>query len=120
MKLFGREPALLIATVSAGLSLLVTFQFGLSAEQAGAIVAVISAVFAVATATVTRPIAPSAFTGLVAAVAALLAAYGLDLSAEKVGAINAVVLAGLALLTRAQVSPASPAAPAATEPPRAV
>ncbi|MFD5491643.1 hypothetical protein ACFWH4_01545 [Streptomyces sp. NPDC127091] len=120
MKIFGREPALLIATVSAGLSLLVTFGFGLSAEQAGAIVAVISAVFAAATAVLTRPIAPSAFTGLVAAVAALLAAYGLDLSAEKVGALNAVVLAGLALLTRAQVSPASPQAPATAEPPRAV
>lgn len=119
MKIFGREPALVIASLSAGLSLLVTFGFGLSAEQAGAIVAVISAVFAAATAAVTRPIAPSAFTGLVAAVAALLAAYGLELSAEKVGAINAVVLAGLALLTRGQVSPAS-SAPATAEPPRAV
>ena len=107
MKIFGREPALLIATVSAGLSLLVTFQFGLSAEQSGAIFAVKIAVFAAATAAVTRPIAPSAFTGLVAAVAALLAAYGLELSAEKVGAINAVVLASLALLTRVQVSPAA-------------
>ena len=107
MKILGREPALLIATVSAGLSLLVTFGFGLSAEQAGAMVAVISAVFAAAAAPVSRPIAPSAFTGLVGAAAALLAAYGLELSAEKVGAINAVVLAGLALLTRAQVSPAA-------------
>jgi uncharacterized protein (DUF697 family) len=120
MKIFDREPALLIATVSAGLSLLVTFGFGLSAEQAGAIVAVISAVFAVATAIVTRPIAPSAFTGLVSACAALLAAYGLELSTEKIGALNAVVLAGLALLTRGQVSPANPAAPAAAEPPRAI
>ncbi|MFE0887930.1 hypothetical protein ACFW4Q_02645 [Streptomyces rochei] len=120
MRIFGREPALLIATVSAGLSLLVTFGFGLSAEQAGAIVAVISAVFAVATAVVTRPIAPSAFTGLVAACAALLAAYGLELSTEKIGALNAVVLAGLALLTRGQVSPANPSAPATAEPPRAV
>ena len=120
MKIFGREPALIIASVSAGLSLLVTFGFGLSAEQAGAIVAGISAVFAAVTATVTRPIAPGAFTGLVAAVAALLAAYGLDLSAEKIGAINAVVLAGLALLTRGQVSPSSPSTPAAAEPPRTV
>ena len=105
MKIFGREPALIIASISAALSLLVTFQFGLSAEQAGAIVAVISAVFAAATAAVTRPIAPSAFTGLVAAVAALLAAYGLNVSAETVGATNAVVLAVLGLLARGQVSP---------------
>jgi hypothetical protein len=67
-------------------------------------------VFAAATAAVTRPIAPSAFTGLVAAVAALLAAYGLELGPEKVGALNAVVLAGLGLLTRGQVSPTNPPA----------
>ncbi|MGH3584710.1 MAG: hypothetical protein ACRDQ0_00140 [Pseudonocardia sp.] len=105
MRIFGREPALIIATVSAALSLLVSFGFGLSAEQAGAIVAVISAVFAAATAVLTRPIAPSAFTGLVAAAVALLAAYGLNVSAETVGALNAVVLAVLGLLTRGQVSP---------------
>lgn len=113
MKIFGREPALIIAAVSAGLSLLVTFNFGLSAEQAGALVAVISAVFAAATAAITRPIAPSAFTGLVAAVVALLAAYGFEVSAETVGALNALVLATLGLLTRGQVSPASPPAKAA-------
>ncbi|MFD3740451.1 hypothetical protein [Streptomyces sp. NPDC058629] len=113
MKLFGREPALVIATVSAALSLLVSFQFGLDAEQAGAIVAVISAVFAAATAVVTRPIAPSAFTGLVAAAVALLAAYGMNVSAETVGALNAVVLAVLGLMTRGQVTPAKSTTPAA-------
>jgi hypothetical protein len=114
MRIFGREPALIIATVSAALSLLVSFGFdGLSAEQAATIVAVISAVFAAATAAITRPIAPSAFTGLVAAAVALLAAYGLDVSQETVGALNAVVLAVLGLLTRGQVSPAAPARPTA-------
>lgn len=105
MKIFGREPALVLAGVSAGLSLIVSFNFGLSAEQAGAIVAVGSAVFAAATAAVTRPIAPSAFTGVVAAAVALLAAYGLEVSAETVGALNAAVLAVLGLVTRGQVSP---------------
>jgi hypothetical protein len=107
MRIFGREPALVISGVSAVLSLIVSFQFGLSAEQAGAIVAVVSAVFAAATAAVTRPIAPSAFTGLVAAGVALLAAYGLEVAPETVGALNAVVLAILSLITRGQVSPTS-------------
>lgn len=112
MRIFGREPALIIAAISGALSLLVSFQFGLSGEQAGALVAVVSAVFAAATATITRPIAPSAFTGLVAAAVALLAAYGLEVSAETVGALNALVLAVLGLVTRGQVSPsAKPARP---------
>ncbi|MFE9735497.1 hypothetical protein ACFYO9_34140 [Streptomyces sp. NPDC005863] len=102
--------------MSAGLSLLVSFGFdGLSAEQSAAIVAVISAVFAATTAVITRPIAPSAFTGLVAAAVALLAAYGLNVGQETVGALNAIVLAVLGLLTRGQVAPATtaPVRPAA-------
>ena len=110
MKIFGREPALIISTLSAVLSLIVTFNIGMSGEQAGAIVAVISAAFGAITAAMTRPIAPSAFTAVVAAGAALLAAYGLDVSAETVGATNAVVLAVLALLARGQVSPKEAAA----------
>lgn len=105
MKLFGREPALIISTISAILSLIVTFNIGMSGGQAGAIVAVISAWFGAMVAIATRPIAPAAFTAVVAAGAALLAAYGLNVSAETVGATNAVVLAVLALLTRGQVSP---------------
>jgi hypothetical protein len=80
MKIFGREPALIISTISAVLSLIVTFNIGMSGEQAGAIVAIISAVF------------------------------GAIVAAETVGATNAVVLAVLALLTRGQVSPKGVAA----------
>ncbi len=105
MKFFGYEPALIVSALSAGLSLIVTFNVGMSGEQAGAIVAIVSAVFGAITAALTRPIAPAAFTAVVAAGAALLTAYGLNLSAETVGATNAVVLAILALVTRGQVSP---------------
>lgn len=105
MKIFDREPALIVSTISAVLSLIVTFNVGMSGEQAGAIVAAISAFFGGITAAMTRPIAPSAFTAAVAAVAALLAAYGLNVPAETVGATNAVVLAVLSLLARGQVSP---------------
>lgn len=110
MKIFGREPALIISTVSAVLSLVVTFNIGMTGEQAGVIVAVISASFGAIAAAMTRPIAPTAFTAVVAAGAALLAAYGLNVSAETVGAVNAVVLSVLALLARGQVSPREAAA----------
>lgn len=110
MKIFGREPALIISTVSAVLSLVVTFNIGMTGEQAGAIVAAVSASFGAIAAAMTRPIAPTAFTAVVAAGAALLAAYGLNVSAETVGAVNAVVLSVLALLARGQVSPREAAA----------
>jgi hypothetical protein len=110
MKIFGREPALIVSTLSAVLSLIVTFNVGMSGEQAGAIVAVTSAVFGAIAAALTRPIAPSAFTAVVGAGAALLAAYGLNVSAETVGTTNALVLAVLTLVTRGQVSPKGAAA----------
>lgn len=110
MKILGYEPALIVSALSASLSLIVTFNVGMSGEEAGAIVAIVSAVFGAITAALTRPIAPSAFTAVVAAGAALLAAYGLGVSAETVGATNAVVLAVLALVTRGQVSPKGAAA----------
>lgn len=112
MKILGREPAVVLGVVSGALSLIVTFGVGLSSEQAGAIVAVISAVFAAITAWATRPIVPSAFTGLVAASVALLAAFHFNVAPETVGSLNALVLALLVFITRGQVSPSRPAAPA--------
>lgn len=107
-----REPALLLNAAAALLGLVVTFGLDwLSAEQAALIVAALNALFGAATAALTRPIAPAAFTLLVSSLAALGAAYGLEYSQENVGALNVLVLAVLALLTRAQVSPAPPNAP---------
>jgi hypothetical protein len=106
MKIFGREPAVVLQAISATLALAVTFGWSwLSTEQAGAIVALISAVFGVATALLVRPVAPAAFTAVVTAGAALLAAYGLELPAEQVGAVQALVTVLLALVTRVQVTP---------------
>ena len=106
MKLFGREPTLYIQAISALLGVAVTFGIdGLSAEQSAAIIAVLSAVLAAVNATMVRPVAPAAFTGLVTAVAVLVAAYGLDVSQETVGAVQVAVVGVLALLTRNQVTP---------------
>lgn len=104
-KIFGREPALWVAMASAALSLAVNLGTGMTSEQAGAWTAVVSGVFAVIAAILTRPIAPAAFTGLVAVVADLLGAYHFHVSGGAIGAINTSVLAVLALVTRGQVSP---------------
>ncbi len=107
MKLFGREPTLVIQAFSAFLGVLVTFGVdGLSATQAAAIVAVLTAVTTAINAAAVRPVAPAAFTGLVTAVAVLVAAYGLNVSQETVGAVQVAVVGVLALLTRNQVTPA--------------
>lgn len=105
-RIFGREPAVVIAVISGALSLVVSLGVGLTADEAGAIVAFISGAFAALTAVVTRPVAPAAFTGLVTVTADLLGAYHFDVSAGTLAAANGFVLAVLTLLTRGQVSPA--------------
>ncbi len=113
IKIFGREPTLVIQTISAALSVFVAVGVpNLSAEQAALIIGVINAVFGVLNAVVVRPIAPAAFTGLIAAGAALLGAYGLELSQELVGTLSAFVITVLTLLVRGQVSPVSDPRPA--------
>lgn len=112
MKIFGKEPVVVLNTLSAVLGLIVSLGMtSLSADQAGAIVAVVSAILGAIAAAMTRPVAPQAFTALVAAGAVLVAAFGYDVSQSTIGAINTVVLAVLTLLTRVQVSPSSPSAP---------
>jgi hypothetical protein len=106
MRIFGREPTLVLQFVSAALSLVVALGFGLSSEQAALIVAAITAAFGVINAVAVRPIAPAAFTALVGAVAALVAGFGFHLSDGLIAGINGLVLAGLAFLVRAQVTPA--------------
>jgi len=113
MKIFGREPVVVLNTLSAILGLIVSLGVtSLTAEQAGATVAVVSAILGGIAAAMTRPIAPQAFTAIVAAGATAVAAFGYEVSQGTVGAVNTVVLAALTLLTRVQVTPSSPSAPA--------
>ena len=110
------EPTLVLQTISALLAVVVTFGLpGLSAEQAGLIVAVIAAVFGVVNAVRVRPIGPAAFQTLVTVGAALLMSYGLHLSQELVGAIQVLVVAVVAMGTRTQVTPNVDPAPTAPE-----
>lgn len=108
MKIFGREPTLVLQAASALLAFLVTFGWdGLSDKQAGAIVAVLAAVFGVVNALQVRPVAPAVFTTLITTGAALLATYGLDFPQERIGQFQLAVVAVVALLTRQQVTPAA-------------
>lgn len=103
--ILGREPALWLNGLSAVLGLVVTFNVGLSQDQAGWIVASVSAILGAIAAALTRPIAPQAFTALVATVASAVAAFGYDVAPTTTAAINGLVLAVLMFVTRGQVTP---------------
>lgn len=109
-KIFGREPALVVAVIAAALSVVVSFGWpGLTAEQAGLWIVAVNAGLGVVTAILTRPIAPAAFTYFIGSAATLVAAYGFSVPQATLAAVNGLVVAVLVLLMRGQVSPqASP------------
>ncbi|MFE7754331.1 hypothetical protein [Streptomyces sp. NPDC057429] len=113
MKIFGREPALWLNSLAAVLGLVVTFNVGLSAEQAGWLVAGTSAVLGAIAAALTRPIAVQAFTAAVATVASAVGAFGFEVAPTTTAAINGTILAVLMFITRGQVTPITPPAPVA-------
>lgn len=104
MKIFGREPALIVGAVGSLLTVLAALNVpGIDAGAAAAITAFFSALII---AMCTRPWAPALFTGVVAAGAALIAEYGYNVSDGAVAAISGAVLAGFALFgIRPQVTP---------------
>lgn len=111
MRILGREPALWLNTLAAVLGLIVTFNVGLSAEEAGWTVAGVSAVLGAIAAALTRPIAVQAFTTLVATVASAVSAFGFEVAPTTTAAVNGTALAVLMFVTRGQVTPVPPSAP---------
>jgi hypothetical protein len=101
------EPALILTVVSAAVSLIVTLNIGMTAAEGGLWVAVITAVFGLAVALFTRPIAPAAFTTVVTAVGALLMGYHFHVDPAVLAQINGVILSVLMLITRGHVTPVS-------------
>lgn len=104
MKIFGREPALIISAIGTVFTLLAALNLpGITAGTAAAITTFLAAVIIAAT---TRPIAPALFTAVVAAGASLFAEYGLNVSDAVVAAVGSVILVGFALFgIRPQVTP---------------
>ena len=112
MKLFGREPALIMAVVGAVIAWIATLEMEwLNAGQSTALITFLSAVAIAAT---TRPWAPALFVGVVSAGAALAAAYGLHWSDEAVTGLGTIILTGFALFgIRPQVTPSADPVPIA-------
>jgi len=101
-----KEPAGIVGLLTAALAFVVSLNLhGLSAVQAGYIVAAVTAVGSLVIAWRTRPVAPGVITGAISALAALATAYGFHPRAAVVGAVAALAVALSSFLTRAQVSP---------------
>lgn len=107
--IFGREPAVLIGMVASLLAVAIGFlPDALTVEQAGGIIAFLTAATSAWMAFKVRPIAPSVFTGVITTGATLLGAFGLHLTQEQVGSLAAASVAILtALVVRPQSTPAA-------------
>lgn len=105
-RIFGKEPALILALIGAVVAWIATLGFDwLNAGQATAVITFVTGVVIAAT---TRPIAPGLFVAVLSAGAALAAQYGLEWSDAAVTSLGTIVLAGFALFgIRPQVSPAT-------------
>jgi hypothetical protein len=103
---FGREPALWIAVLQAGLMLGFTLGIpGIDAGLAGAVSLVLTAVATAWTALAVKPISPAVFTGVIVAAVQLGTRWGLDLNEVQVSSITAFVALVVTLVVRAQVTP---------------
>jgi hypothetical protein len=111
MKIFGREPAVVIQAVVALLTLAVSFGLPLPGGALAAISLVLTAAATTWVALHVKPIAPTVFGGLIIAVATLAGYFGYDLSAERTGALTATVALLVTLITRAQQTPAADSRP---------
>lgn len=105
VNLLGREPAQWIGLLSAAVALFSSLIFPLDVGQQGALIAVATAVFGVATAfAVSAEKAAPLVAGLVQSVIALALAFGLQLDPTTQGSIMAFVAAGVAWYLRTQVT----------------
>lgn len=105
MKIFGREPALILGLVAAGIQLFSALILPLSVGQQGVLNAVAVGVIGFVTAvSVSSERAAAALIGLAQSVLACALAFGLDLAPDAQGAIMAFVTALASAFVRTQVS----------------
>lgn len=106
MPSFKFEPAVILYGVNSLVALLVAYGVDLTKDQVAAITVIATAIVAIVTAVMTRPVVVSTITGAVGSLLAAVAAFGLHLSADQIGATVTVLSIVLALLLRQNVTPA--------------
>ncbi|MFE9461726.1 hypothetical protein [Streptomyces californicus] len=115
MKIFGREPAVLLGLVAVLAKLVAAFGVEVSGEQQAVINAAAAAAVGVALAVMASDGVGAALLGFIQAAIALAVGFGLDWSAEQQAVVLSVAAAVVAMWDRTQVT-----APVAASPPRTV
>jgi hypothetical protein len=119
-KLFGRDPAMIISMIYAGVMMLSTFAVrGVDEPLAAAIQLFLTAAATAWAALQVRPMAPAVFTGVIVAGAALGARFGWDLTEVQIAGVTSFVAVVVMLVgARPQQTPVvSPAPVLAWAPP---
>lgn len=105
MKIFGREPALILGFVAAAVQSLAAFGVDVSPGVQTAVNAIAAAIVAIILAVVLKNGAlGAALMQLASAGMALVVGLGLDWDTTRQGWVMALVAAGIALFTRTQVT----------------
>jgi hypothetical protein len=106
MKIFGREPVLILAVISIALKLGAAYGLDVSETQQTLINTVLSCAVAVASAWILRNGAVgAAIMQFASALLALFVGFGLDMSSEAQAGWMSLVAAVLAVVERPQVTP---------------
>ncbi|MFK4801613.1 hypothetical protein ACI3K5_23400 [Streptomyces sp. MPA0124] len=112
MKIFGREPVYILAFIAIALKLSSAYGLDVTAEQQGAIMAVLSLIVAVATAIVLKTGAVGAsIVNLAQGALALFLAFGLNMTAETQALWMSLVEGAVALVLHREVTAPVPALP---------
>lgn len=114
-RIFGRDPALILAAVGIAVKLAVALGWNASADVQTAVNAIAAAAVGLIVAFLVRDGQVPAVLGLVQAGIALLLGLGFHLSGDLQAGIMSGVAIVLAIATRTQVSVPVPQIPAATE-----
>ncbi|MEV6146324.1 hypothetical protein [Streptomyces sp. NPDC051992] len=109
MKIFGREPAVLLSLIAVIVKLVAAFGVEVSSEQQAVINAVAAAAVGVALAVMAHDGVGAALVGFIQAAVALAVGFGLDWSAEQQAVVLSVAAGVVAMWDRTQITAPVPA-----------
>jgi hypothetical protein len=109
MKIFGREPAAVLAFIAVAIKLLAAFGVGLSADQQSVLNAVAAAAVGLLVAFATHDGVAAALYGFTQAALALAVGFGLHWSADQQAVVLSFVSVAIAMFVRTQVTARKPA-----------